>query len=47
MTPRRPRARLTRRPRPHSQARWPEVCPPVVIGLTRRSHVALIPADFF
>ena len=43
MTPRRPRARLTR-PRPH--ARGPEVCPLVVIGLTRRSHVALIPRRF-
>ena len=35
MTPRRPRARLTRRPRPRTHVRWPEVCPPVGIGPAR------------
>jgi hypothetical protein len=46
MTRRRPAARLTRQPRPRMHARWPEVCPPVVIGATRGSHVALITRGF-
>jgi hypothetical protein len=48
MTPRRPHARMARRPQPRTQARWPEVCPPVVIGpmhgcivsrISRESHL--------
>ena len=46
MTRRRPGARLTSRPRPRTYVRWPEVCPPVVIGATRGSHVVVITRGF-